>query len=460
MNSVSLARPAAPEPFRGHSCYANEKHLARQVEHTEVTPIQRNIMRLCYFAIALIVMLAWGAETKCEDWPMWRGPRGDGIGKGPDIPTTWSTTENICWKSSIPGDGRSSPIVCRDSVFVATWLPDTLSRRLIRLDRNSGAIVWDVDVHSGPIEKQHKFNTSASSTPATDGNRIYCVFVDDEKMVVSAIDWDGKTVWSVSPGSFYASHGFAASPVLCDGGVLVNGHQDGGAFVVLLDGAAGKEKWRYKPDADLRSFSTPVIATVHGGRQIILSGAKQTVGLDPETGEKIWWVDGPAEKFVCTPSIGLGHVFSFGGSPSERAFAIRQGGTGDLTKTNIAWTNVRSMPYVPTPLLLDQYLHIVNDAGIYTCLEPVSGKVLKTLRIGGNTYSSPVGIADKVYIFDDTGLCTVIRNSGDFELLSKNALEELVQASPAISNGAIFVRGERHIWKIGSEFNKNQTVPE
>lgn len=408
-------------------------------------------MRLCCFGIVSFSLLVWGFEARGEDWPMWRGPRGDGIGKGADVPTTWSDTENIRWKSSIPGDGRSSPIVCKDSVFVTTSLPGTLSRRLIRLNRDSGTIVWDLEVHLGPLEKQHKFNTSASSTPATDGNRIYCAFVDDQKMVVSAIDWDGKIIWSMSPGSFYASHGFAASPVLCDGGVLVNGHQDGGAFVVLLDGETGREKWRYKPDTELRSFSTPVLATIQGNRQIILAGAKQTVGLEPESGERIWWVDGPAEKFVCTPSIGLGHVFSFGGSPSERAFAIRQGGRGDLTKTNIAWTKERSMPYVPTPLLFHEYLHIVNDAGIYSCVEPISGEVLKTVRKGGNTNCSPVGIRNNVYFFDDSGLCTVIRNSADYEVLAKNRLDEMVQASPAISDGAIYVRGEHHVWKIASE---------
>lgn len=411
---------------------------------------KRNFIRLSWFALRLLAIFCLSMEARGEDWPMWRGPRGDGIGQGFDVPATWSTSENIRWKLAIPGEGRSSPIVCKDSVFVTTSLTEPLSRRLIRIDRDTGRMVWDVEVHRGPTEKQHRQNTSASSTPATDGQRIYCAFVDDRKMVVSAVDWDGKIVWTVTPGGYFASHGFAASPVLCDGGVLINGHQDGGAFVVLLDGVTGKERWRYKPETNLRSFSTPVLTTIEGGRQIILAGAKQTVGLDPESGERIWWVDGPTEKFVCTPSIGLGHIFSFGGSPSERAFAIRQGGRGDLTKTNIVWTKERSMPYVPTPLLLGKYLHIMNDAGIYSCVEPVSGDVLKTLRKGGNNYSSPVGIRDKVYFFDDSGLCTVIRNSPDYEVLAKNSLDELVQASPAISEGALYIRGERHLWRIGS----------
>ena len=122
-----------------------------------------------------------------------------------------------------------------------------------------------------------------------------------------------------------------------------------------------------------------------------------------------------------------------------------------MTKTNIVWTKERSMPYVPTPLLLDQYLHVVNDAGIYSCVEPVSGNVLKTLRKGGNTYSSPVGFGNKVYFFDDTGLCTVIRNNADYEVIAKNSLDEIVQTSPAISDGALYIRSESHLWKIGSE---------
>lgn len=382
------------------------------------------------------------------DWPMWRGPRCDGISLESTAPLEWSTTKNVAWKTEIPGDGRSSPIVAGDSVFVTTSIAQSQSRRLLRIDRKTGEIQWNSELHIGPTEQQHKFNTSASSTPATDGMRIYCTFVDDEKMIVVAVDWHGDIVWKVSPGSFLSKHGFAASPVICDEGVLVNGHQDGIAFVVLLDPSNGEELWRYKPDVDLRSFSTPVLAEIDGARQIILSGAKQTLGLDPKTGEKIWWVDGPTEKVVCTPSIGLGHIFAFGGSPDVRAIAIRQGGTGDLTKTNIAWTIERGMPYVPTPLLSRDYLHIIDDMGIYTCLNPLTGKSLKTIRKGGNTYSSPVGTKDRIYLFDDTGLCTVIANGPNFEVLAKNSIEELVQSTPAIADNSLYVRSERYLWKI------------
>ena len=419
-----------------------------KVQENSMVRFVRYLARSLVLLFAATRVFAADPVSSPLDWPMWRGPRCDGISLESTAPLEWSTTKNVAWKTEIPGDGRSSPIVAGDSVFVTTSIAQSQSRRLLRIDRQTGGVLWNSELHIGPTEQQHKFNTSASSTPATDGMRIYCTFVDDEKMIVVAVDWHGDVVWKVSPGSFLSKHGFAASPVVCDEGVLVNGHQDGIAFVVLLDPSNGEEIWRYKPDVDLRSFSTPVLAEIDSVRQIVLSGAKQTLGLDPKTGEKIWWVDGPTEKVVCTPSIGLGHIFAFGGSPDVRAIAIRQGGTGDLTKTNIAWTIERGMPYVPTPLLTKDYLHIVDDMGIYTCLNPLTGKSMKTIRKGGNTYSSPVGTKDRIYLFDDTGLCTVIANGPNFEVLAKNSIEELVQSTPAIADNSLYVRSERYLWKI------------
>jgi outer membrane protein assembly factor BamB len=283
---------------------------------------------------------------------------------------------------------------------------------------------------------------------ASDGKLIFSVFVDDQKLTVVAQDWNGNVVWQASPGTFFSKHGFAASPVLCPDGLIVNGHQDGDAFVVLLNPETGMERWRYKPDASLRSFSTPLVVDVEGQTQIVLAGAKQTLALDPKTGLRLWYVDGPTEKVVCSPSVGLGHVFSFGGSPEARAIAIKQGGQGNVTDTHIVWTKERGMPYVPTPLLYGDLLHVIDDTGIYTCIEPISGKVLTTKRKGGNTYSSPIGAADRVYMFDDTGMCLVIANNSKYEVLAKNDLGELVQTTPAFADGALYVRSESHLWRI------------
>jgi outer membrane protein assembly factor BamB len=390
-------------------------------------------------------------HSLAEDWPMWRGPRGDGLSHESEAPLNWSSTENIAWRVEVPGSGRSSPVIQSNGVYLTTFTESDRARRLLRYDRKTGHLDWDTVIHLGDVENQHKFNTSASATPVCDEKRVYCTFVDSERMIVAAVDHSGEVVWKTSPGSYFSKHGFAASPALCEEGLIINGHQDGSAFVVMLDPKSGEERWRYRPETDLRSFSTPLVIESHGKRQIVLAGAKQTLALDPGSGNKIWSVDGPTEKVVCTPSFGLGHVFSFGGSPDTRAIAIALRSAGGPIQSEIVWTKERAMPYVPTPLLYGEYLHVIDDMGIYQCIEPVSGKVLKTQRKGGNTYSSPIGVANRVYMFDDTGLCTVIENNGEFRVLARNPLDELIQTTPAISDGQLFIRGERHLWCIGTE---------
>lgn len=399
-------------------------------------------------AASTVSTMALSTRAQGEDWPMWRGPRGDGVSLESKAPMKWSTTENVRWKTKIAGVGRSSPIVVGDSVFVTAFDTTSQSRQLFRVDKESGKVVWATTVHTAPSENQHKFNTSASATPASDGKLVFTVFVDDKQLVVAATDWKGEVVWKKFLGTYFSRHGFAASPVLCDEGLIINGHQDGDAFVSLLTPSTGEEVWRYKPETNLRSFSTPLVGIVDGQRQIVLAGANQTLGLDPKTGERIWFVAGPSEKVVCSPSIGLGHVFSFGGSPAVRACAIKQDGLKNESEQNIIWKTEKGMPYVPTPVLYGERFHIVDDLGIYTCLDPITGKVLKALRKSGNTYSSPIGVADRVYLFDDSGTCTIIANNNQYEVLAKNSLDEVVQTTPAFSDGSMYIRSEDHLWRI------------
>lgn len=416
--------------------------------------------RIVTFALFGTVGGLQASLVLAEDWPMWRGPRGDGISQEANVPTTWSPTENIAWKAKLPGRGLSSPIVLGNAVFLTACLEKTGERVLLRINAQDGNIVWQTAVHAGQPENQHKFNTSASSTPVSDGKRVYCVFVDDEKMVVAAVDRDGQVAWKQSPGAYFSKHGFAASPVLCPFGLLINGHQDGKAFVVMLDPETGGERWRYQPEIDQRSFSTPVVLPEDesGRQQIILCGANRTLALDPETGSVVWFTEGPTEKVVCTPSVGQGMVFAFGGSPETKAFAVRLGGRGDISKTHIEWRRERAMPYVPSPLLYGDCLHVIDDAGIYSCLDPTSGNALTQKRRGGNTYSSPVGVADRVYLFEDSGRCTVIENEPGFQVVAVNELGEMVQTTPAITDGSLFVRGEEHLFRIGVKHPQNGAV--
>jgi len=398
--------------------------------------------------IAVVVAALATSPSRADDWPGWRGPRGDGISRETNAPLSWSPTENIAWKTPLPGTGRSSPIVSGERVFVTAGDESDQSRRIVCLHRASGSILWNVAVHHGASGKMHRFNSTASSTPTTDGERVYAVFADDQGLLVVAVDFSGRILWAVSPGSFHSQHGFAASPVLFGDGVIVNGQQDGEAFVVMLHRQTGAEIWRYKPAVNLRSFSTPVLTRYAGQDQLILTGASQTTALDPLTGKLIWFADGPSEKFVSTPSIGHGLVFSFGGSDEKHAMAVRLGGHGNVLNSHVVWRSDRSMPYVPSPLLLGDYLHVISDAGIYTCLDPRTGSTLHTGRKLGPVFSSPVAVAGRIYFFEDSGRCTVIENGPNFEIIATSELGETLQTTPAIAGGSLFVRTETHLVRI------------
>ena len=420
--------------------------------------------RICLLGIGIgvpyVAILLALPQVHADDWRGWRGTRGDGISLEEVAPLTWSSEKNVKWKIACSGVGASSPIIVDDKVFFTLFDPSSSVRRLVCVSIHDGTEIWSTDVHQGPIENQHRDNTSASATPTSDGNAIYAVFVDDKEMNVAACDMDGKLLWKVSPGSFFSKHGFAASPVLCKSGLIVNGHQDGQAFVVLLDPKTGECKWRYQPDINLRSFSTPYVIDCSGEERIIVAGANQTIGIDPLTGRRVWHVDGPTEKVVSTVSVGFDHVFSFGGSPEPRAIAFRIAEAtadgskwleGDLTKTNVIWSLKRNMPYVPTPLLYGKFLHVTNDEGIYNCVEPLTGKTKKGTRLGASTYSSPIGVAERVYMFDDEGNCTIIKNNDQFDVLAKNTLGERVQTLPAFSKGMMIVRSAEHLWCISEQ---------
>jgi outer membrane protein assembly factor BamB len=399
-------------------------------------------------ALAAVAFLAGAALG--DDWPGWRGIRGDGLSHEASAPLHWSATENIVWKVPVLGRGTSSPIIVKDSVFLTTFDQETMERRLVRYSVASGEVLWNECIHQGPIENQHRDNSSASATPTSDGVHIFTVFVDNQNMIVAACEWDGTIAWKKEIGTFFSKHGFSASPVLCQAGLVVNGHQDGDAFIALLDPATGEQKWRFAPDVNQRSFSTPIVTDFEGKQLLILAGANRTIALDSSTGTCVWKIEGPTEKVVSTVSVGLGHVFSFGGSPEPRAVGIRLGGQGDVTSSHVVWSLKKGMPYVPTPLLYEKYLHIVNDQGIYTCLDPLRGEALKTVRMKATTYSSPIGIAGRVYIFDDEGVCTVIENNANFETLAINPLGERCQATPAFANGQLIVRSDAHLWCIGT----------
>ena len=408
---------------------------------------------------------------RAENWPGWRGPSGDGVSAGKGIPTKWSSTENIAWRIVVPGEGHSSPIVWGDKVFLTSSLTEKNKRILLCLDRLSGQTVWQRDVVQSPPETIHRLNSRASGTPATDGKQVYVTFMRAEgdeviapnvgserlitpgKIIVAAYDLDGNEKWKTNVGDFLSAHGFNTCPVLFEDLVILNGDHDGDAYLVALDRQSGRQRWRTRRENKTRSYVTPIIREIDGITQMILSGSLCVASYDPRNGKRHWIVDGPTEQFVASMVYDGKYVFATGGYPERHILAIRPGGKGNVTETHIAWRTTRGAAYVPSPIISGRYLLMVADSGIASCFEARTGKRHWMERLPGGHSPSPVSADGLVYFVSDRGVTTIIRPSETFAVIAKNELGEPVSASPAISQGQIFLRTHQHLYCIGSKKN-------
>ena len=408
---------------------------------------------------------------RAENWPGWRGPSGDGISAGKGIPTKWSSKENIAWRIAVRGEGHSSPIVWGDKVFLTSSLTEKNNRILLCIDRLSGQTVWQRDVVQSPPETVHRLNSRASGTPATDGKQVYVTFMRAEgdeviapnvgserlitpgKIIVAAYDLDGNEKWKTNVGDFLSAHGFNTCPVLFEDLVILNGDHDGNAYLVALDRQSGRQRWRTRRENKTRSYVTPIIREIDGITQMILSGSLCIASYDPRNGKRHWIVDGPTEQFVASMVYDGKYVFATGGYPERHTLAIRPGGKGNVTDTHIAWRTTRGAAYVPSPIISGRYLLMVADSGIASCFEARTGKRHWMERLPGGHSPSPVSADGLVYFVSDRGVTTIIRPSETFAVIAKNELGEPVSASPAISQGQIFLRTHQHLYCIGSKKN-------
>jgi hypothetical protein len=384
-----------------------------------------------------------------EEWPGWRGPRGDGTSSDTHLPTKWSATENVAWKTPLPGTGHSSPAIWGDRIFLTSCREAEQERLLLCLDRKTGAVLWERVVVKSPLEKKHKLNSFASSTPATDGRHVWVSFFDRPRMRVYCYDLDGHLVWQQSPGEFHSVHGFCSSPVLYKDLVIVNGDQDAEAFLVALEKGTGKERWRANRPNRTRSYVVPIIANLAGRQQLVLSGSKCVTSYNPDTGELLWIIDGPTEQFVASLVHLNGMLFLTAGFPEYHVLAIRPDGSGNVTKTHIAWRDTKGAGYVPSPVAYDRWFFLVNDGGVATCFEAATGKREWTKRLGHHHSASPVVANGLLYFPDDDGVTYVLKAGPALEVVSRNELGEECYASPAVAQGQLFLRTVKHLWCIG-----------
>jgi outer membrane protein assembly factor BamB len=403
-----------------------------------------------WLPVVIMVLAAMPGRAYSENWPAWRGPRGDGTSMEKNVPLKWSETENVVWKVPVPGKGHASPIVWGDRIFVVTAVEDQDQRVLLCLNRSTGKVIWKRVVLDAPLEKLHALNSRASSTPATDGEKVYVSFLDQDKMLVAAYDFDGNEVWSVHPGVFSSMHGYCSSPILWKDKVLVNGDHDGQAYLIALKRTTGETIWKTPRPNKTRSYCTPIIRHIDGRNQMILSGNLCVASYDPDTGKQHWIIDGPTEQFVASLVYNGELLFMTCGFPDHFLQAIRPDGRGNVTKTHVVWQKDKDCSYVPSPISIGPYFLVVSDSGVATCYEANSGKSLWRERLGPHFSSSLVTANGLAYFLSDKGVMTIVKPGPKFEVVTRSDIGEDMRASPAISNGQMFLRGVKNLYCISN----------
>ncbi len=407
---------------------------------------------LAYLAFATLL----AASLEAENWPCWRGPRGDGSSQDTKPPVHWNSTSNVLWKVAVPGEGHSSPIVWGDRLFLTTALKESQERVLLCFDRKTGSLLWQKTVITAPLEAKNPENSYASSTPATDGEEVYTTFLERSNVVVAAHDYAGKPVWVSTPGQFYSQWGFSHDPLLFEDKVIVDCDSKGENFIVALDRRDGRIRWKVQRENATQSYSKPLIKKMAGRVQLVVPGNKAVTSYDPRDGRQLWVVDGPSEDCVLTPVYNQRANLVLSGSswPKRALLAIKPDGEGNVTQTKVAWTTTEGAPYVPSPAAVDDWFF---TSGFATkegyCFEAVTGKVLWHEKMGLH-HASPVTANGLVFFLNDDGVMHVVKAAAEYELVARNELGEKTYASPALSGGQMFLRSFSHLYCIVEALNR------
>jgi hypothetical protein len=364
----------------------------------------------------------------------------------------WDSVTNVLWKIVLPGTGYSSPIVWNDRLFLTTAFIETQERVLLSYNCETGDLLWKKTVLKAPLETINDNNSYASGTPATDGKMIYLSFLDGQDVMVAAYDFSGKEIWRQKPGKFSSPHGYCCSPVIYKNVLIINGTSKGDSFVTALNKSDGNVIWKIPQDNHTLSYSTPLIKEMAGKTQMIFCGNKEVSSYDPADGKRYWFVSGPSEEFVSSPVYNEknGLVLVCSSWPDRILLAIKPDKEGNVTKSNVAWQSKKGAYYVPSPVCTDNYLFTTMTTGEVYCIEAGTGNILWVRKMG-TQYSSPVLAGGLVYMPNDEGVITIIKPGPMFEYISKNPIGEKMYASPAISNGKIYLRGFRHLFCIGGK---------
>jgi outer membrane protein assembly factor BamB len=386
-----------------------------------------------------------------QDWPEFLGPDGQGRADVRDLPVEWSEgSANIVWKTPVRGLGWSSPVVHGNELWVTTADEEGRSLRAVCLDVRDGRQLRDVEVFRqekpGAV---HTKNSHASPTPVLRGERV---FVHFGAFGTACLSREGKVLWRRKL-EYNQVHGPGGSPLLVGDLLIINCDGGDAAYVAALDAASGEVQWRSdRPENPNKkfAFSTPLPVTTNGKTQVVSAGAGGVASYDPHTGAEVWRVDYPGGySVVPRPAFANGLVFVSSGYDDPVLYAIRAGGTGNVTETRVEWTFDRSAPRNASPLVVGDEIYLVSDGGVAVCLDARSGELHWQKRLGGNFSASPVYGDGKIYFQNETGQTTVLAPGTEYQELAVNSLPGRTLATPALLNGAVILRTDTHLYRIG-----------
>jgi outer membrane protein assembly factor BamB len=457
-------------------------------------------MKRALVALALISLVASRTQPSSgagsdDNWPQWRGPGGLGISASSDYPDEWSTEKNVAWKTAVPGRGHSSPVVWGDRIFVTTSIegqqvpgrkapdhlgfdlkpgylhPDSVgvdyknTLKVLAFDTKTGKQIWEQTAFDGLMyDNRHRKNTYASSTIVTDGKLVFASF---EAAGIDAYDVDGKLVWKKAPAEVSgalewdkslgpiakAGLGPGTSPILYEDLLILQLDQEMGAnsAIVALAKKDGTEIWRAQRTTR-RSWATPILVKTGSRTELIASGAEMVVSYDPATGKELWRANGFQSHPIPSPVAGQGLVFLTAGSQAKRALAIKPGGSGDLTdSSSVVWRYSKGTAYVPSPILFGDYLYLMTDTGLMTCLDAQTGQVKYEggrPPVPATFTASLVAYGDRLLQTSEDGDTFVIKTGPVHDVLRTNPIGEPVYASLALAGGTIYIRGAQHLFAI------------
>jgi outer membrane protein assembly factor BamB len=414
--------------------------------------------------------------SDARQWSQWRGPDMTGVSRTAKPPLEWSETKNIKWKVEIPGRGSSSPVVYGDRIYLLTAIPVGVSGpeqhqprgglpkrgvhqyKVMAIDRKTGKTIWDrVAREEEPHEASHQDNgTWASSSAITDGEHVIAYF---ESQGLYAYDMNGTLIWQTDFGDKKMRNQFGegSTPALYGNTIIVVwDHLDQPSYVIALDKRSGKELWRVDhPEMD--TWATPLVVQHEGRQQVIVNAMNRVRSYDLETGKVIWEGPGTTMNVIPSPVFGHGMVFIMSGFRGNNLKAIKLAeAKGDISTTGaIAWQLDRDTPYVPSPLLYDDILYFLKtNNGLLSAFDAVSGKPhyqARRMAKAPEVFSSPVGADGRVYVTSRDGITTVLKHGPTYEVLAENTLDDGFDASMALVDNEIFMRGFRYLYAIGEK---------